>query len=105
MPLSRNSFRFLIIEDNPADAILLKECISSTMIIVACIDVAATFADALRLLTEKEYDLLFLDLSLPDVIREEIVETLRKHSGNTPIIVVSGMDDQELALKTITCGA
>jgi PAS domain S-box-containing protein len=105
MPLSGTPLHVLIVEDNPADAILLSECISETPIVTASIAHSGGLADALQLLREKHYDIIFLDLSLPDANQEESIEHIRNVAVHTPIIVVSGMSDQHLALKTITQGA
>jgi PAS domain S-box-containing protein len=106
MPLNGDPVHFLIIEDNPADALLRKECISETPIVVASADVATTAQQALSLLKEKTYGIVFIDLSLPDVIHDELLDIIQQiSSGGTPVIVVSGMSDLQFALKTITRGA
>lgn len=95
----------LIIEDNPADALLLSECIAETGISISSLSTAASLAETAMLLREKHFDIIFLDLSLPDTNNENALEYIRRIAPHTPIIVVSGMSDQKRALKTITEGA
>lgn len=105
MPLSGNPIHILIVEDNSADALLLRECIAETPIILASIDISGTAGEALSLLEEKSYHIVFFDLRLPDVTHDELFGIIQNLSASTPVIVVSGMSDQQLALKTITHGA
>ncbi len=105
MHLSGTPLHILIIEDNRADIILLSECISETRVVTASIDDAPALAPAIKLLREKQYDIIFLDLSLPDANQEDSLTQIRTVAGNIPIIVVSGMSDEQNALKTITQGA
>ncbi|MDQ3112350.1 MAG: PAS domain S-box protein [Bacteroidota bacterium] len=105
MPVNGAPLNVLVIEDNPADAFMLAEHISATPVTISSIVNAATISEAIRLLDEKQYDIIFLDLALPDVKQEDSVDLIRSAAGNTPIIVVSGISDEKMALKTITRGA
>lgn len=105
MSLSGSPLQVLIVEDNPADAILLSECISETTVVIGSITNASGIREAIELLGKKQYDIIFLDLSLPDANEEESIDHIRRMAGHTPVIVVSGMSNQHLALKTITQGA
>ncbi len=105
MSLGGTPIHVLIIEDNHADVILLSECISETRVVIASIDDAPGLAPAIKLLHEKQYDIIFLDLSLPDANYEDSLVHIRAVAGNTPVVVVSGMSDEHIALKTIAQGA
>jgi PAS domain S-box-containing protein len=105
MPLNGNPVSILVIEDNPADFFLLKECLSQTPINIAHIECAPTLARATELLDREIYSLIFLDLSLPDAGFNDCFELIKKTAGDIPIIVLSGMSSQSLALDTINKGA
>jgi PAS domain S-box-containing protein len=105
MPLNGTPLNILVIEDNEVDAILLREHLSGTPVVIASIHIAPTLTEAIKLLGKETYHIIFLDLSLPDANQDDLLDVLRIHSGDIPIVVVSGMSDEHLALKTITLGA
>lgn len=105
MPLNAQPVKILVVEDNHADFLLLKECIAETPIIVSGIECASTFVSAVTLMQNERFDIIFLDLSLPDADVNDIFDIIRIHAGDTPIVIISGMSDQKLALETISKGA
>ena len=60
---------------------------------------------AFGLLKEQSYDLIFLDLSLPDSEGIESFISLQKKAAHLPIIVLSGVTDLTVALESISHGA
>ena len=92
-------------EDNPADARLLREAIKETEDISIILSHADTLTQALARITDDHFDVIMLDLSLPD---EEGLETLvRMHAQapNVPIVVLTGLDDEGLAMRAVREGA
>jgi two-component system sensor histidine kinase UhpB len=60
--------------------------------------------NALDLINES-IDIVLLDLSLPDSKGINTYKTLRKHAGDIPVVILSGMSDKQLALESIQLGA
>ncbi len=95
--------RILLIEDNPGDARLLHAmlCDSSEFAIITVDRIARGIA----CLGESKYDLVLLDLSLPD---GEGIDSLRQvHYAvrTVPIVVLTGRDDEDLAVSAVREGA
>ena len=98
--------RALLVEDNPADARLLKEAVAEVgaarSIELVHVDRLAT---ALQRLKTESFDVVLLDLSLPD---ESGLQTLiRAHAAapSVPIVVLTGLDDEALAARAVREGA
>ncbi len=97
--------RVLLVEDNPADARYLREEITEVGAGSVRLTHVTRLEDAIRRLDSEEFDVVLLDLSLPD---EQGLETLvRAHASapSVPIVVLTGMDDEALAVKAVREGA
>ena len=66
---------------------------------------AAKLADALKILEEQCVDVVLLDLRLSDAQGTDGVTALLNTSKDIPVVVLTGMDDETLALKCIDAGA
>ncbi len=97
--------RALLVEDNPGDARLIQEMlteVSSPPIKMRC---AERLSVAMNLIEQSEFDVVLLDLTLPDSRGLETCITLRSEAPHIPIIVLTGLDDEALALKAVRNGA
>jgi DNA-binding response OmpR family regulator len=96
--------KILLIEDNPGDARLIREALS-----IASEQVAVDWADRLATGLEKTesgaFDAVLLDLSLPDSRGLETFERVHRHAPALPVVVLTGLDDQDLALRAVGQGA
>jgi DNA-binding NtrC family response regulator len=61
--------------------------------------------DALSLLEAQEMDYLLLDLRMPDVSGMDILKQAKERHPNLKIVIVTGIDDREIAEEAIRCGA
>ncbi len=99
----------LLIEDNPGDVRLLKSLISETMQISPAtlieMSVVGRLSDGLTLLSQRIFDVILLDLSLPDSQGLPTFERTQQVAAKVPIIVLSGLDDESLALQAVRQGA
>ena len=105
MNQSKKGYSVLIIEDNPWDQLLLEESLKSTSLLIDHITTADTIKEAMRLLEQHSFSIIFLDLFLPDSSGLETVTQLVKLYSKTPIIISSGLSDSEIAVKAISMGA
>src|SRR5437660_11347467 len=97
----------LVIEDNPGDARLIRELLrdaafEDTGVKVTVVDRLSTGLD--RLATET-VDLVLLDLSLPDSSGLATFEAVHSAAPQVPVVVLSGLDDQALAVRAVHRGA
>ena len=99
------SFPVLLVEDNPGDARLVREMLldaSNTKFDVRHVD---RLADARQKLMEDDTGVVLLDLSLPDARRLEALMQLRAAAPDVPIVILSGLQDELLAVKAVQEGA
>src|SRR5580693_861259 len=95
----------LLVEDNPGDARLFLELVRDTGAGRLKLEHVTRLSAALDRLSNENFDVVLLDLSLPD---EQGLATLTRthaHAPNVPIVVLTGLDDEALAVKAVRAGA
>src|SRR5438045_7472594 len=95
----------LLIEDNPGDARLIREMIAEDPRAPFTMHFADHLASGLERLSAGETALVILDLSLPDSHGLETFTKVYTHAPAVPIIVLTGNDDDALALSAVKGGA
>ncbi|HBY80095.1 MAG TPA: hybrid sensor histidine kinase/response regulator, partial [Cyanobacteria bacterium UBA11148] len=95
----------LLVEDNLADAYLLIEMLAQTDKQQWHIVQAKRLNIALEYLNNSNFSVVLLDLSLPDSKGLNTVSQIQTAAQDLPIVVLTGTDDQELALKAVALGA
>ncbi|HBI16511.1 MAG TPA: hypothetical protein DDY20_13565 [Desulfobulbaceae bacterium] len=95
----------LIIEDNPADVVLIQEYLSEVPNFSYELREAATLESALGLLSHDDFDVVLLDLSLPDSSGLDTVRSLITQFPEIAVIVLSSLQDEEVALMSVRYGA
>jgi diguanylate cyclase (GGDEF)-like protein len=95
----------LLVEDNPADSRLIREYLKVADDARFEVFPAESLSAAIDLIEARHCDVILLDLSLPDSQGLETLHRMHAHSANTPIIVLTGLDDDELALTAMRHGA
>ena len=102
----RESVGVLLVEDNPGDARLVEIMLSEPGLMWDFdIRHVIRLGDALEELEGSDFDVVLLDLSLPDSQGMETVERIRSAASRTPVVVLSGRDDEEMALEALQGGA
>ncbi len=97
--------KVLLIEDNPGDARLIEAMIGDDPQAPFAVQVADRLAAGLERLSAGDTALVILDLSLPDSFGLETFAKVYAHSPAVPIIVLTGNDDDALALAAVQHGA
>ena len=95
----------LVIEDNDHDFTLLQEYISRTGLPTKNIIHISRLKHALEFLEKENPDLIFLDLALPDSKGLESFQTINQAAPHLSVIVLSGLSDKQIALRSILLGA
>ena len=90
----------LLIEDNEGDAYLVSESLANSQPPRFKITHRDRLSSGLACLSNESFDLVLLDLSLPDSDGFETFRRVRECSPSIPIVVLTGLDDLDLAIKT-----
>lgn len=98
-----DSIKLLLIEDNSADARLVQEELSSE--ISFDITTIGSLSEAILKIRDINIDVILLDLDLPDSNGINTFIKLYEHANNIPIVILSGIKDENLALKAVSQGA
>jgi PAS domain S-box-containing protein len=103
--MSDSSIRILLIEDDPEYAYLLQEMLKTTRSAAFDVKHADHLASGLNQLVEGSFDVILLDLSLPDSWGFETFATVHTQAPDVPIVPLSGLDDERLAMHAVRAGA
>lgn len=95
------SMKVLLIEDNVRLVERIKYHLRSSF----TVDTAVNGESGLDLARKTQYKVILLDLNLPDMYGQEVCEQLRKEDIDTPIIIISGIQDSESRVALLNSGA
>jgi PAS domain S-box-containing protein len=95
----------LVIEDNPGDYVLIQEYLKNFFPAYEAVNVQ-TFGQANSRLIDPEstWDIILLDLSLPDKQGEDLIRQILFISGDTPVIALTGYSDLSFSIKSLSLG-
>jgi signal transduction histidine kinase len=97
--------KVLLVEDNPGDARLTVEALKEAGAHRFAVSHVERLADAQQRLRDEPFDLVLLDLSLPDASGLATVRRVEGADPSIPIVVLSGQDNETLALEAVQAGA
>ena len=97
--------KILLVEDNPADARLVQETLASQSIAKFKVVHVGRLGAALERLSEEHFDVVLLDMSLPDSRGLDTLTRMRRQTASVPIVVLSGLADETVAMKAVREGA
>jgi len=95
----------LLVEDNPADARLLTEYLCGPNPQEFHCTHVAQLSEAMQYMGADRFDLILLDLSLPDSQGLDTVRAAHSQARGTPIVVLTGLDDETLGIASVRNGA
>jgi diguanylate cyclase (GGDEF)-like protein len=105
--MEKPAVRILLVEDNPGDARLLLEALDESgpgSFQIQVVDSLSRALDRL-LVAEAEFDIVLLDLSLPDSQGLYTFRKVHAQNPNLPILVLSGLTDELVAFAAVNEGA
>lgn len=97
--------RILLVEDNPADALLLQETLKRDSRTRFTSTQAESLAQALAHLSAAPFDIVLLDLGLPDSQGPESLTRLLQAQPDVPVVVLTGLDDEDTGTRAVHLGA
>jgi PAS domain S-box-containing protein len=95
----------LVVEDNPGDAVLIREYLPREGPLAFTTKHAPRLATAVQMVAADHFDIVLLDLGLPDSVGVDTVRALRREAPNLPIVVLTGNDDEHIGVAAIREGA
>jgi ActR/RegA family two-component response regulator len=104
--LHRNDVRVLIVEDFEPEADVmgyLIDCYKSEK--KFNVDYALTGKDAISMFRRGVYDVVILDLTLPDIYGLDVLKEMKKYKPDVHIVIVTGHDNREIAVHAMKMGA
>lgn len=103
--MTPSTTRILLVEDNPGDARLLQEAFREITKMRFEFISCNTLKDTLACLANDRADACLLDLGLPDAQGLEAVQNIHRESPDLPIVVLTVLNDETLALQALNKGA
>jgi signal transduction histidine kinase len=94
----------LLVEDSASDAVLLQESLSEGGVGGFRFTHAESWAEAAAHLQQQSFDVLLLDLSLPDSTGSETFVRARAAAPSLPIVVLTGVTDEAVGLEAVRHG-
>jgi PAS domain S-box-containing protein len=98
-------YQILIIDDNKGDRVLLEAYLEDTVLLPKITEIES-YHEAKTLLkdTSQQFDVVLLDLGLPDLGGEELIRSIIEQLPKTPVIVLTGYPDIEFSRKSLKLG-
>ena len=95
----------LLVEDSPTDALLVREELAHTTEVKFVVSHVEQLGDALARLKSGRFDVILSDLGLPDSDGIETFQRLHAAVPDIPLLILSGRDDQMMAISAVHAGA
>ena len=99
------NIRILMIEDDNEDALILRRSLAKAAAGKFHLKHARRLSTGLNTITAEAFDAVLLDLNLPDETGLDTLGRVYQHAPHLPIIVLTGTDDEDLALRAVHMGA
>jgi DNA-binding NarL/FixJ family response regulator len=103
--MNRQELKILLIEDNPGDVLLIRELLQESEDFAYVLTNSNNLAEGLELLGKQYFDILLLDLSLPDSKGLSSFFKVKAQFPGKPVIILTGNNDYALAKEAIKSGA
>jgi signal transduction histidine kinase len=103
--MTDHKIKVLLVEDNPDDAVLVQEIMKAEGPSRYGVLFEKTLSDARKRLQKESFHLILLDLNLPDSRGLATLQNLQESAPALAIVVITGIDDEAIALKSLECGA
>jgi sigma-B regulation protein RsbU (phosphoserine phosphatase) len=103
--MGKPPIRVLLVEDNPGDVLLIRQMLAESQGTRFELATVARLSAAVGALSDPRFGLVLLDLSLPDSQGLDTFRALRGAGVQLPVVVLTGLDDEALAVQAVREGA
>ena len=97
-------YRALLLEDDDLDCRAVRRALQRSIIPFEC-DRVSLLSEVSTQVKREKYDIILTDMNLPDSAGLDTINSLLQLVGKTPIVVLSGTDDDTIALEAVHAGA
>ncbi len=97
--------RILLVEDNTGDADLIIEMLPTAGVKIFEVVCSSRLSEAVEILAASRFDIILLDLGLPDSDGIQTIRAMRERTAELPIIVLTGNSDERTGLTAVLEGA
>jgi DNA-binding NtrC family response regulator len=97
--------RILVIEDNHDDYQILRRYINKSGLEAKGIQRVESISSACKAIEETRFDIILLDMSLPDSSGENTFLKIHDKAKDIPVIILTGLSDEKLINSTLQKGA
>lgn len=103
--MQKDEIKLLYVEDNHLDVELMRHLINSILEVPLQFNHCVSLEQALDLLKTQLFDIILLDLALPESNGLNTLSTVQMADSALPIIVITGHDDQTIGIQLVKMGA
>jgi len=105
MPTRQDCIRILLVEDSAADVLLMKEALGDMSCLRFQITETQTLEAARSALAAEAFDIVLLDLGLPDSRGLDTFRSFRESAEVIPVLIITALEDETLAIQAVQLGA
>jgi len=98
-------YHVLLVEDSPSDAFLVEEALTQVGVVRFDLERVARLSEAKEILGRQRFDVILLDLNLPDTEGVDTLLKIRDLASSVPIVVFTGLDNEAVGFRLIQEGA
>ncbi len=103
--MSDRYLQILLVEDSLGDAALLEMSLTESVYGNFQVTMVRRLDEAISRLSRESFDAILLDLGLPESQGLQTLQRMKPKAGNAPIIVLTGLSDENLAIQAMKEGA
>lgn len=103
--MSSEPIRVLLIEDNKGDATIILKMLKESELSEFELTHYLRLETGLKDLEKNKYDLILLNLGLPDSIGMESFNCVLDKNPSVPIIILTGLSNEKFGIEAVKCGA
>jgi len=96
-----NGMKILLVEDNPGDARLVSEMLRECVTLSFRITHAVRIDEALKILKGEKFNVVLLDLNLPDSRGLDSIEKITAQEPTVPVIIFTGVNNETLGIQAM----
>lgn len=100
-----NTYYILVVEDNPGDFVIVEDFLIDHILEPRIVQ-ATDFKKAAAILAgeKKQFDIILVDISLPDKAGQQLITEILQLAGVCPVIVLTGYTDMEFGIQSLSLG-
>jgi PAS domain S-box-containing protein len=103
--MAEGKMKILLVEDNPGDARLIQEMVKQAGAAQYELVVEGTLEGALSSLRKGSFNMVLLDLNLPDSSGIATMKSIQRNASHIALIVITGLSDDAIAIESLKMGA